>query len=578
MTNFYPMSSEQRKQVEQMGFWDLAAADDRPGFEVETCWVKAAEQTEYLDTPSPTVDVPKTSVTNPTLELKDPYANYLFKKYPDGLDELPNSNSMCSDLTLSSVYGHKTARNYQEFGIKFGLGFDGDQLKSSLNRSVRVCIADQMRLGKTPQGLLIVKNLLATKQVKKILIVVKSANIWQWVEEHKEWVTNLPNGIWPITGGVKGFIPPGFTSYIISMDTLRVLEERLINEKFDLIIADEAHSFKNRSSSRSISLDHIIDQTPVPHIIFLTGTPVLNRADEYFTILHHLDRKSFPSEHQYRSEWLEQDAKGKYTRIQRRKVDGFRAKIAPYVIRREKEDVYSDLPEFNIIYTVVKIEEESLKKLYNKELDKMNEKIAENGGTASYNSISDSLMVLRRICGMAKIQPTLDYITEFIEESEDEKIAIGIHHKDVRETLKLKIPKGYGVVTLSGEDSAARKFDIQNRVMKQHENRVLVINSLAGGVGMDFHYINNFLVTERQWNGAMESQFEFRFYNPDKSIKKASTFGEYMIAKGTIDEFWHNMVLEKRKIFNEVMDSWEGVEGNELDLKHLIEETMDNRL
>lgn len=571
--NIAAMNPENRAAFEPLSFWDLYEGDQAiiPGAAAAI----SASIEPAASNPLPTLVtiVPEVGVLKP--RKMDRYAKLLFDLQKDGLDE--PSNGLHSTLELTSVYGDKHARNYQIGGIKFGLGYDNDQLVSKPDRSVRVCIADQMRLGKTPQSLLIIKNLMRSNSIKKPLIIVKSANLWQWIDEHKTWVTSIPNGIWPILGS-KAFIPSGFTSYIISMDTIRTMENTLINEKFDCIIADEAHSFKNLDSSRSIALSRIIRESNISNIIFLTGTPILNRADEYKFILKEIAPEFYVNEATFTRNWLDLNSKsssGKYNRIKPYRLQEFKEAISGFIIRREKEDVYTDLPEFNTMYTIVKVEAENLKKLYNLELDKIAERQAKG---ENITSTDPSLMTLRRICGMAKIDPALDYIKEFIEESEDEKIAIGIHHKDVRETLKLKIPKGYGVVTLSGEDSAQRKYDIQEDIMKHHENRVMIINSLAGGVGMDFHYINNFLVLERQWNGAMEKQFEFRFYNPDKSIKTHSTFGEYFIAKGTVDEFWHSMVMNKKKVVGEASENNWSIEADSKAMKMLIEETLENRL
>lgn len=587
------MNNESNPIESQLNLWDFPESPYIESYGVD---FSASELNQLtLDSTIPVVvsDVLKTIQVKPSTlkeakhyfdhwlnnERKVPSeVQYYFDKYRNTPDE-DELDKYHINLNLLSCDRTKSARHYQEEGIKFGLGFDNDQWISKPNKSIRICIADQMRLGKTPQSLLIVKNAIASGLFKKILIIVRATNLWQWVDEHKTWLTPLPNGIWPITS-TKGFIPQGFTSYIVSMNSIRNMEDLLIAQKFDCIISDESHSFKNLDSSRTISFNRIVKETPVQNIIFLTGTPIKNRADEYFTILNTCRSDLFPSFHQYKSEWLEQDSKGKYTRIKDWRLEEFRQTIVPFIIRREKEDVYNlhDLPEFNRMYTTIKIEEKHLKDLYNRELDKMNEKIAETG-KANYLALADSLMVLRRICGMAKVPATLEYITEFIEESEDEKIAIGIHHKDVRETLRLKIPRDYGVITLSGEDSAARKYDIQERIMKDARNRVLIINSLAGGVGMDFHYINNFLVTERQWNSADESQFEFRFYNPDKSIKKCSTFGEYFIAQGTVDEFLHKMVMKKKETFDETLNTYDyNIENDNTSFKELVQETMDNRL
>ena len=161
-------------------------------------------------------------------------------------------------------------------------------------------------------------------------------------------------------------------------------------------------------------------------------------------------------------------------------------------------------------------------------------------------------------------------------DSDNSRLAIGIHHHSVRDTLAYKL-SNIGCLKLSGEDSAEAK----DRIMQKFEHspeRILIINMLAGGVGMDFHYCNNVLILERQWNSADEEQFEYRFYNPDKSIKTASTNVEYIVAKGTIDEFFYDMVEEKRAIFGETIANNWSLQDDATSFKQLMERTVSSRL
>ena len=111
-----------------------------------------------------------------------------------------------AELDFNAVDGSgKVARDYQKDGIKFIVESDFNCI-----------IGDQMRLGKTPQALLALKNFY--KERTPALILVRSANLWQWIREYKVFCDSLPNGIFPILG-TTAWIPPGFSAYIISMDT-----------------------------------------------------------------------------------------------------------------------------------------------------------------------------------------------------------------------------------------------------------------------------------------------------------------------------------------------------------------------
>ena len=132
-------------------------------------------------------------------------------------------------------------------------------------------------------------------------------------------------------------------------------------------------------------------------------------------------------------------------------------------------------------------------------------------------------------------------------------------------------------IQLPGEDNAWAKDHIMTG-FESSKQRILIINMLAGGIGMDFHYCNNVLILERQWSSADEEQFEFRFYNPDRSIKNESTNVEYIIAKGTIDEWWYDMVEVKRRIFGETIGTHWSITQDNGSFKDLMEKTLGSRL
>lgn len=560
-------------------------------------------------------------------------------------------------LDFSSVDGKFQARNYQKIGVQF-----------IIDSEFCCVIGDQMRLGKTPQSLLALKNAFIQGKKKQALILVRAANTYQWLREVKTWVTNGDTlGVYMVTG-TKDWIPPGFKIYVMSMDTFSrrgtcktcehqfhegecknkkcncrvcipagdAMSDILLKFGFDLVIVDEAHSFKNTDSNRSQALTAFLkeiersetvqtipftcmlckntweetitikiqlgdalkrvsktshcpkcfaqqSQSAGAHvkvtrkcgIVMLTGTAIKNRADEYFVPLNLIAPEKFPSLDSFRKNWLVQDQRGKWSRVNPYAFDQFKTLISKYVLRREKEDVYKELPKLNRIFTVIEVSDERLKKAYNRVLDQIESNMGSRAEFSFFANIGE-LQQLRQICGMAKVPFIADYAETFISDSEKAKVAIGIHHHSVRDTLA-EILSTYGCLKLSGEDSPERK----DRIMRNFEHspeQLLIINMLAGGVGMDFHYCDNVLIAERQWNSADEEQFEFRFYNPDPSIKTRPTNVEYIIAKGTIDQFFYEMVEEKRAIFGETIGNNWSVETDQTSFKQLLERTVASRL
>lgn len=577
------------------------------------------------------------------------------------------------NLDFTSTNGsNKHARDYQKVGVKFILDSDFNCI-----------IGDQMRLGKTPQSLLALKN--SYKEHTPCLILVRSANLWQWIREYKIWCDNLPNGIFPLTR-TSGWIPLGFSAYIVSMDTFSrpKMLEQLKKIPFKLIIADEAHSFKNTESNRSQALvdfvtflntgeetreikftcnrckhewmelgkrtydkrigniviakstkcprcenycylnqqhserDGGLDSKVVPQIdkllalgkdqstteperqlalskamelaeknklpvqkpvglVLLTGTAIKNRAEELFIPLNLCDPEKFNSLERFRRQWLEQDSKGKYSRIKHYHLDEFKRAIAPIYLRREKEDVYTDLPQLNRTFTVIEPDKETVGKQYNAILDKLDIKLADKVNP-SYWDFKEEMMELRQLCALMKVMWLSDYMeASMLEDPLDERYAIGLHHKAVRDILYHKLGAGAQCLKLSGEDSAENKDHVMQEFATSPQ-RILIMNMVAGGIGMDFHYCNNVIILERMWSAADEEQFEFRFYNPDKSIKTASTNVEYIIAKGTIDEIFFDMVEEKRKIFGETLGTHWSITNDPSSFRELMQRTLGARI
>lgn len=280
-------------------------------------------------------------------------------------------------------------------------------------------------------------------------------------------------------------------------------------------------------------------------LVLLTGTPILNRAEEYFVPLNLIRPDQFPSLTRFQNEWLEPDAKGKFSRIKSYRLEEFKNLIKPFFLRREKEDVFKELPALDRIYTFIDPpDKEMYAKSYNKILDRIDEKLATKANP-NYWDMAEHIMELRRLCGMMKIMWASDQMTAY-QNDRPGKYALGIHHETVRDLLYANLGMGSYCHKLSGADNPDAKYRIMTN-WQNDDKPYLIINMLAGGVGMDFHYCDYAMILERQWNVETERQFEFRFYNPDLKINPNPTTIEYVLVNGSFEEFWYNMLEEKRQ-------------------------------
>jgi len=432
-------------------------------------------------------------------------------------------------MSFFNVDCSKRAYEYQQVGVLF-----------AEKGKFRILFADAMGVGKTIEALVTLK-----RNPQTTLILVKQSTIIQWMREYHDWVSMHPFDVFPIFD--RTLIVPGAKVYIMSMDLLsrKGIIDKLNACGITQLIVDECQNFKNMNSKRTEALFNFVGINQIERILLLSGTPIKNRADEYYPSLHLLDPIQWYSLDYFRANWCERttDENGrnpKWNRILPEREEEFKRITSKYIIRREKTDVLKNLPPLTRDWQFIEITDQLIKDSYNETLTVF-ENWMENKAEVNAAGILGWLAKLRAITGVAKVPNCIEWIKDFLESS-DEPIAIGIHHDLVRDSLYYALnAAGIKTLKLSGEDSAIKKDNILER-FRRGEARVLVINSLSGGVGLNIQCCPNFIQLEREWNHADEEQFEARFWRDGQKI---AVTGTYLMIAGTIDELLHNYVFDK---------------------------------
>ena len=187
----------------------------------------------------------------------------------------------------------------------------------------KICLTDDMGLGKTLQSLAMASIYLNEHREAKMLILAPAFLV-------KDWEANIEKRL--------AFAKKRIQVY--SYDTAKGKAKDLKKEKFDLFIADEAHSMKNPKSARYRKLAPILKRVKGPKLL-LTGTPSTNKSNEYFALLSILHPKQFKTYKAFVERyWCKVSRKGRNTQEL--------AMILPLFgfIRRSKEDVLSLPPKF----------------------------------------------------------------------------------------------------------------------------------------------------------------------------------------------------------------------------------------
>jgi len=428
--------------------------------------------------------------------------------------------------------------------------FQKDGVEFIESSKYRCLIGDEMGLGKTVQALAAIRY--NRDETLPCLYIVRSNVKYQWQIQILEWckLDNEPlaNIVQVIERGTDTILP--ITNHlIISMDMLGKFYEQILAWKPKMLIVDESQNFKTPTSGRTESLLKLVQYGNINKILCLSGTPILNRASEFFTTLNLIAPIDWPSRNGFIYRWCGENRAGSnYGGIFPWKREEFFNKINNYVIRREKREVMKDLPEFRRNYEWVKIEDEAIRKAYNsqlKQLDKALNQIEalKKSAFESNSTILGYLTKLRQIAALSKIPWIVEYADSFLTLEEGKKLIVGIHHEIISDTL-LRAMSHRKPVLISGKDNSKTKHEKKEKFVNDPSCRLLIGSVLAMGEGLDGLQLScsDMLLVERQWNLAKEKQFEARL---DRHGQKEPATSTLLLAKGTVDEYFTEMVIEK---------------------------------
>ena len=157
---------------------------------------------------------------------------------------------------------------------------------------------------------------------------------------------------------------------------------------YDMLIVDEAHRMKNRSSKLTTMLHD--DRFSFGHKMLLTGTPIQNNVSEFWTLLNFCDPEAYDDLDDFLRKYG--DMKDKET------IDKLHEEIRPYILRRLKEDVEKSVPPKE--ETLIEVELTVPQKQYYRALYEKNVKfLYKNKGKALDGpSLNNLAMQLRKCC------------------------------------------------------------------------------------------------------------------------------------------------------------------------------------
>ena len=422
-----------------------------------------------------------------------------------------------------------TLRQYQSFGGKFAL------------TQGRVIIGDEMGLGKTLQAISAIAHR-SISGANRFLVVCPASVITNWIRE-VEARSELP--IIKIHGDdhktslqrwveVSGI---GITTY----DTLKsfeISEQQITALGVDTVIVDEAHYIKNISTGRTRTISKWLDRTP--NVIFLTGTPLENRVDEFVALAKLLDSKMG----------------NELSRVALAAgPESFRKTVAPIYLRRNTEEVLKELPE--LIEVVDYCTWEGV-----------------NKQTYIDAVASGNFMAMRRAAFSAApdMQPSkLERLLELVDESFEsgQKVIVFSYFRSVIEQVVQALgERAIGPIT--GSVSSTQRQNIVDEFQNSPVPLALVGQIQAAGTGLNIQAASVVILCEPQIKPSLEVQAIARAHRMGQ-VRKVQV--HRLILPESVDEQMLAMLARKQSEFDEYARDSE-LANSATDAKGTSEESM----
>ena len=440
---------------------------------------------------------------------------------------------------------------------------------ATVDGKTRCLFADPAGMGKTVEALSWLRY--HKEKAAPVLFVVKSKLRYQWLREINQWMAHkwgeIPKGVdIPLMIDSPALLKMTASNfYVISMDYLGRITDEIAEHGFKTFVVDESQNFKGMDRQRTRTLRYLLglvpdrtgQQNPNPpeNIIFLSGTPLLNRADEYFVTLNALDSQSWRYQKNYVRDWCDTTSEGKVGGILEYARDEFFQRTERYILRRDREDYFDALPTVSHKPTVFEIDNPNFIQSYNTlrlELATILNKAIHNDPEKARMNIIALLTRLRELVAIAKVPECAEFVNNLVEEKPNRKILIGLHHHSVR-ILLMDALSHLNPVRIDGELNSAQAQEQLDKFMYDDKHQVLLASQQACGEGVDGiqKVCSTAVMIERNWNAAREAQFIGRIH---RNLQKENVDIFYLLAKGSLDQ-WISDLIEKKRYYINTADN-----------------------
>ncbi|MGI5899388.1 MAG: SNF2-related protein [Christensenellales bacterium] len=433
-------------------------------------------------------------------------------------------------------------RPYQHHGFNW--------LRQLYDMSLGGILADDMGLGKTVQMLSAIKYAKEKDGPMTSIIVAPTSLIFNWEKEIQKFAPDLSVAVLEGSGDIRSQQIEknyGCDVLIVSYAQIRRDIGKIIKYRYRFCVLDEAQNIKNHRSVGAMAVKQIRAKARFA----LTGTPMENHIGELWSVF----------------DFVLPGYLGGYSQFVQRFADGTQSgelsiKIRPFLMRRLKKDVLSELPDKIEDKVLVEMEDYQ-QRVYRAMLAKYKaDVVAPALGDFGRNrmKILSAITRLRQIC----CHPSL-FLEGYQGGSGKLDVLLGIVQQCAGEGRKMLVFSQFtsmlAIIRESLDQSGIASYYLDGEVPARERNRmcerfneddtpVFLISTKAGGTGLNLTGADTVIHFDPWWNPAVEDQATDRAHRIGQQ-KKVHVLR--LIARNTIEEKVADLQLRKKEIVDAVI-------------------------
>lgn len=447
----------------------------------------------------------------------------------------------------------ETMRDYQKYGFRW--------LKTIEQYGFGGILADDMGLGKTLQAISLMLDAARSSEVHRTNLVVCPASLTlNWENEISRFAPELRTAVVIGAASERSVIISEYEKYDVLITSYSIIARDIAwydGKNFYMQFIDEAQYIKNHSTQASKAVKAVNSSVKYA----LTGTPVENSLAELWSIFDYIMPGYLFSYTSFKKNYETPIVRNGDENA----VKSLQRVVSPFILRRLKKDVLTELPEKteSVVYSEMTKEQS---KLYTANVMNLKKMLGQNL-SAEQDKIKILAMLtrLRQICcdpsiafenyngGSAK----LDLCCELVEEciNSGHKILLFSQFTSMIDEIKKRFDEnGISCYVLTGATRPKERIDMVNRFNSDGTN-VFLISLKAGGTGLNLTGADIVIHYDPWWNVSAENQASDRAY---RIGQKRNVQIYKLIARGTIEE----KICDLQKNKAELAELAVGGEGN----------------